>query len=239
MISARRLAKRKRRLLYTFSEVAGEGGRHDLEGISRFCFAASYAVALGLELVALARPRPLLRLTGLAFGAAGLFAHTAFLLYHRPTYAAAYGSLLLLAWVLAVFYLYGSLHHRHLAWGRVRPAAWSSDSLAWRVRSACLPDRTSRAVLVDRCGRALLGRRPRRPAAPGRRRRLRRLPRQRHVPRPGPPAAARSAARRRLQLLSLERLETMNRRAINLAFPLLTAGLLVGGGPACRTDAPP
>jgi ABC-type transport system involved in cytochrome c biogenesis permease subunit len=29
-------------------------------------------------------------------------------------------------------------------------------------------------------------------------------------------------------LFSLERLETMNRRALNLAFPLLTAGLLVG-----------
>ena len=31
-----------------------------------------------------------------------------------------------------------------------------------------------------------------------------------------------------VRLLSLERLETMNRRAINWAFPLLTAGLLVG-----------
>ncbi len=31
-----------------------------------------------------------------------------------------------------------------------------------------------------------------------------------------------------LRLLSLERLEAMNRRAINLAFPLLTAGLLLG-----------
>jgi len=29
-------------------------------------------------------------------------------------------------------------------------------------------------------------------------------------------------------MLSLERLEEMNRRALNLAFPLLTAGLLVG-----------
>ena len=29
-------------------------------------------------------------------------------------------------------------------------------------------------------------------------------------------------------MLSLERLETMNRRALNLTFPLLTAGLLVG-----------
>ena len=31
-----------------------------------------------------------------------------------------------------------------------------------------------------------------------------------------------------MRLLSLERLEAMNRRAINLAFPLLTVGLLVG-----------
>ncbi len=29
-------------------------------------------------------------------------------------------------------------------------------------------------------------------------------------------------------MLSLERIETMNRRALNVAFPLLTAGLLVG-----------
>src|SRR5207253_9943300 len=33
---------------------------------------------------------------------------------------------------------------------------------------------------------------------------------------------------RLVPMLSLERLEAMNRRALNLAFPLLTAGLLVG-----------
>jgi ABC-type transport system involved in cytochrome c biogenesis permease subunit len=33
----------------------------------------------------------------------------------------------------------------------------------------------------------------------------------------------------RWSLLSLERLEAMNRRATNLAFPLLTAGLILGG----------
>jgi ABC-type transport system involved in cytochrome c biogenesis permease subunit len=32
-----------------------------------------------------------------------------------------------------------------------------------------------------------------------------------------------------MKILSLERLEAMNRRAINAAFPLLTAGLLLGG----------
>ena len=45
-------------------------------------------------------------------------AHTIFLSARiNPTPASAYGSLLLLAWVLAVFYLYGSLHHRSAAWG--------------------------------------------------------------------------------------------------------------------------
>ena len=32
-----------------------------------------------------------------------------------------------------------------------------------------------------------------------------------------------------MKILSLERLEEMNRRAVNLAFPLLTLGLLLGG----------
>jgi ABC-type transport system involved in cytochrome c biogenesis permease subunit len=41
---------------------------------------------------------------------------------------------------------------------------------------------------------------------------------------------AKLAPREGLRLLSLERLEAMNRRAINLAFPLLTAGVLIGAG---------
>src|SRR5205823_14741166 len=36
---------------------------------------------------------------------------------------------------------------------------------------------------------------------------------------------AKSATNRSVRLLSLERLELMNRRAVNLAFPLLTVGL--------------
>jgi ABC-type transport system involved in cytochrome c biogenesis permease subunit len=39
---------------------------------------------------------------------------------------------------------------------------------------------------------------------------------------------AKSRSTHGMHLLSLERLEEMNRRAINLAFPLLTAGVLVG-----------
>ena len=39
-----------------------------MEGISRLCFGASYAVALGLELLQLARPRRVQRLASLLFG---------------------------------------------------------------------------------------------------------------------------------------------------------------------------
>jgi ABC-type transport system involved in cytochrome c biogenesis permease subunit len=42
-----------------------------------------------------------------------------------------------------------------------------------------------------------------------------------------------------LRLLSLERLEQMNRRAVNLAFPLLTGGALIGTAQLLqRTDEP-
>jgi ABC-type uncharacterized transport system permease subunit len=39
---------------------------------------------------------------------------------------------------------------------------------------------------------------------------------------------AKRPPRQGLRLLSLERLEQMNRRAVDLAFPLLTAGLVIG-----------
>src|SRR5262245_8190999 len=87
-----------------------------MDHVTRFCFGASYAVALVLELALLLHPRPILRYVGLGFGAAGLFAHTAFLLFQRPQIATPHGSLLVLAWVVAVFYLYGAVHHRKMAW---------------------------------------------------------------------------------------------------------------------------
>src|SRR4051794_17852548 len=95
--------------------ASSEGAR--VEGISRFCFEASYAVALICELAAMARPSRLLRLIGSASGIAGLLAHTLFLTVQRPTLHSPYGSLLLLAWVLAVFAIYGAAHHPQFAWG--------------------------------------------------------------------------------------------------------------------------
>src|SRR5438445_3370490 len=87
-----------------------------LQGITHACFGLSYLVAFGLELAQLYRPRSVWRIAGLVFGVAGLFAHTLYVTIHLPTPAAPYGSLLLLAWVLALFYLYGTVHHAKQAW---------------------------------------------------------------------------------------------------------------------------
>src|SRR5262245_7960321 len=87
-----------------------------MDHITRFCFGASYAIALLAELAGAVRPAKLWRWLGLAFGAAGLLAHTLYLIAQRPTPAMPFGSLLLLAWVLSVFYLYGTVHHRRLTW---------------------------------------------------------------------------------------------------------------------------
>src|SRR5262249_54332162 len=86
-----------------------------VERITVFCFAASYGVALVLELWHHFQPRPIGRLLSLVFGAAGLVAHTAYILVQMLPLSTPQGSLLFLAWILAVFYLYGSIHHRRLA----------------------------------------------------------------------------------------------------------------------------
>src|SRR5262249_10175387 len=74
-----------------------------------------YGVAFLLELLQLPRPRPVLRLIGTGFGTAGLFAHTLFLAVQRPELASRYGSLLFLAWIVALLYLYRSLPPRTIA----------------------------------------------------------------------------------------------------------------------------
>src|SRR5689334_23045941 len=88
-----------------------------MERVTLFCFAASYAVALGLELWHLFRRRPVHRLLANLFGAAGLLAQTIYLAVQRPPLGGQYGLLLVLAWIPAIFYLFGSLHHTRLAWG--------------------------------------------------------------------------------------------------------------------------
>src|SRR5258708_1788649 len=88
----------------------------NFDRVSLTCFGASYAVALLLELLYLARPRGFLRYASIGFGAAGLFAHTLFLGINRIALASQFGSLLFLAWILAIFMVYGTIHHRQIAW---------------------------------------------------------------------------------------------------------------------------
>jgi ABC-type transport system involved in cytochrome c biogenesis permease subunit len=198
------------------------------ERVTVFCFAASYAVALGLELWHLLRPRPIVRYLGIAFGLAGLLAHAIYVAVQPLPLVSSGGSLLFLALVLAVFYGYGSIHHHRQAWGLfVLPLVLGLVVLATLLppseRAAELNSwwglfrgerfwGTAHGVLV------LL-------AAVGisvgfiaslmyfvQSHRLR----------------AKTAPNSGVKLLSLERLEMMNRRAILWAFPLLTAGMLVG-----------
>jgi ABC-type transport system involved in cytochrome c biogenesis permease subunit len=207
--------------------------------ITAFCFAASYAVALALELFHLVRPRPILRLLSLGFGGAGLLAHTVYITINPLPLETAFGSLVFLAWVLAVFYLYGSVHHRRVAWGlfvlplvvglvalaeyfapagpRSAEVSWELFALHgkqfWPVLHGILLLLAAVGVCVGFVASVMY------------------LVQVRRLRAKVPPG-------RGVRLLSLERLEAMNRRAILLAFPLLTAGLLVGLGLLLHSGEP-
>jgi ABC-type transport system involved in cytochrome c biogenesis permease subunit len=196
--------------------------------ITVFCFACSYAVALALEIVQLVRPRRIQRYLGIFFGTVGLLAHVLFLIFHPPVLVSQQGSFLVLALVLAVFYLYGTLHHRRLAWAVFvlpvvlalialaeldssgsEPSSWHStfDSLRgerfWGILHGGLLLLAAVGVCVGFVASVMYLLQAYRLKT-------------KVLPRPG------------MRLLSLERLEEMNRRAITLAFPLLTAGVCVG-----------
>ena len=201
-----------------------------LQGVTHACFGLSYLVAFLLELARLVWPQAGRgwRVAALAFGAAGVFAQTFYIVLHQPSPALPYGSLLLLAWVLALFYLYGTVHHARQAWAvfvlpvviglvglsyllfRRGEAGAGSDVLEWLSGERFWGVVHGTLILLAAVGVSVgflasvmylvQARRLRNKVNPGR-----------VVP-----------------LLSLERLETMNRRALTLTFPLLTAGLLVG-----------
>ncbi len=192
------------------------------------CFLASYALALGLELLHLWAGRPALRWLALLAGAAGLVAHTLYLVARQPPLIWQFSWMLFVAWVLAVFYLEGAVHHPRQSWGLfVLPLILGllglgllfgtpppdarglfSDELQsphdlWRPVHSALLLLASVGVCVGFLASLMYlfqARRLRTKSLPG----------------------------RGLRMLSLERLETMNRRALVLAFPLLTAGVVAG-----------
>ncbi len=202
-----------------------------LEGIKVLCFAGSYLVALSLGVWHYFRPRPIYRLVEIGFGCAGLLAHTIYVMVQPLPLATSQGSLLFLAWILTVFYLYGSLHHHRLAWGLfVLPVV-----LGLIILAVLFPGATpshSQGFILDLAASiqgqrfwgmvhgwllflAAVG------ICVGFVASLMYLVQMYRLRAKVPPTHG-------LRLLSLERLEAMNRRAVITAFPLLTAGLLVG-----------
>lgn len=199
------------------------------EKITVVCFAASYAVAFVLELWRLFRPRPIERYVSLAFGGAGLFAHVVYMIVQmfvaaRPLpLGSPTGSLFFLALILAVFYFYGALHYRRIAWAVfVLPLVLGLIGLGTLLQDPSTPavstvgwqhfwDMTHGTLLLL----AAVG------VCVGFIASVMYLVQLRRVRAKLPPNQG-------MQMLSLERLEMMNRRAILGAFPLLTAGLLAG-----------
>jgi len=93
-----------------------------LSGISVFCFAASYAVALALEATRLWFRSGVRGALMLGFAAAGLLAHTLFLIYRAMSadgapLSSAFDWYLLAAWVVVGIYLYSIYYHPKVAIG--------------------------------------------------------------------------------------------------------------------------
>jgi ABC-type transport system involved in cytochrome c biogenesis permease subunit len=198
------------------------------EGISIICFGASYALALVFEISRLRRPGKTQQVLATVAGTAGLFAHTVFLALRLPSLATECGSFLFLAWILAVFYYFGSFHHARQIWSVfVLPVILGLIALAailakaqvgtglpesylamdgkefWGILHVSLFLLAAAGISVGFVASVMY-------LVQARRLKTKALPAQ------------------GLRMLSLERLEAMNRRALTLAFPLLTAGLLVG-----------
>lgn len=193
--------------------------------ITILCFAASYAVTFALELWRLKSPGPVARVVALGFAAAGLFAHVSYLIINRQSLplGSPTGSLLLIALILAVFYLFEAVHHFRIAWAIfVLPVVLALIGLAvithddnevrgvaaswkyfWGVTHGTLLILAAVGVSVGFIASVMYFVQ------------LRRL-------------QAKIAPGQGLTLFNLERLEQMNRRAILWSFPFLTAGLLAG-----------
>jgi ABC-type transport system involved in cytochrome c biogenesis permease subunit len=199
-----------------------------LQGVTHACFGLSYLCAFVLELARLFWPGTGWRVASLSFGIVGFVAHTFYITLNLPSPATPYGSLVLLAWVLAVFYIWGTIHHPKQAWGvfvlpvviglvgmsfvllhsevpnsAVGMLGWVSGEHFWGAIHGILILFAAIGVSVGFLASIMYliqARRLRNKVLPGR----------------GVP------------LLNLERLETMNRRAVNYTVPFLTVGLLVG-----------
>jgi ABC-type uncharacterized transport system permease subunit len=188
--------------------------------ITILCFAASYAAAFALELWHLFRPRPILRIIAIGFGAAGLLAQLIYMIAQSLPLGSPTGSLYFLALILAVFYVGETIHHQRIAWALfVLPLVLGLIGLGSLVQeSTGIPANLGDFWVWTHIVLLLL-------AAVGVSigfiASVMYLVQLRRLQAKLPPSQG-------LPLFNLERLELMNRRALLAAFPLLTAGLIIG-----------
>ncbi len=196
--------------------------------ITIVCFLASYGLAFALELLQFWSGRASLRFLAWLAAAAGLLAHTLYLYSRVPPLIWQFSWMLFVAWVLAVFYLCGAIHYRRLNWGifvlplivgllglgllfgqppETARGLWQEDlhelHQLWRPVHVVLILLATVGVCVGFLASLMY------------------LIQAHRLRTKAPPGQG-------LKLLSLERLEAMNRRALLLAFPLLTAGMIAG-----------
>jgi hypothetical protein len=196
-----------------------------MDRVNFVCILASYVTALGLDVAYQRLQRPWLRVLSLLFGVAGLVAQTIYLGVQRPDLSWQGGWLLGVAWVLGIFYLFGTLHHPRLAWGVfVLPLILGLVLLSWLFSvwmgkpppaslfegGALFAQIHKWLLLLSSVGLAI--------GCVASLMYLVQAARLRAKQLPGPG----------FRLLSAERLQTMNRRAIVWTFPMLTVGMLIG-----------
>lgn len=196
----------------------------ELSRIGVTCFAASYGLALAHELARVYWPRRLLRWLATGFAIAGVLAQTLFLLaivigQERLPIQSQFESLIAVAWLLALVYVYFLLRDRRLAGGLfVLPVV-----LGLVLFAGVVADRQPRPSDVDRQTLAI---------AHG----MLLLVGTVFVASSLVSAAMYLVKVRQLKsgtwdmprLPSLERLERANALTIQAAWPLLTAGILLG-----------
>ncbi len=126
-----------------------------MSGITTLCFAASYGVALALEVARLGWRSRLRGALAVGFAAAGLVAQTLFLCYRAATAEAAplssaYEWYLLAAWALAAVYLYMALSHPAAASGIfILPLALGLVAAAQFASKQPLAEKSAAGVWVD------------------------------------------------------------------------------------------
>lgn len=128
-----------------------------LEHVTLFCFFASYLLALLLELTQFLRPGQLARWGSILLTAAGLVAHTAYLLVRSrdsqlpPLLSSAHDWLLVLSWLLVVQLLALMVWNRHSA-----TALFALPPVVVMVGAARFVSQSTDRVLVDLYGWKML-----------------------------------------------------------------------------------